>query len=109
MNLRKSFWSHPGNGSREKSESFGEWNCYLFAGRAGRKKLGFAFRAEANHAKIEQSSRHTAERDPCGQKVSVWQVESQSVRGKLPFLRWLALYNANRAGRIAFTNCFPDW
>jgi len=30
-------------------------------------------------------------------------------RGKLPFFRWLALSNANRAGRIAFANCVCDW
>src|SRR5260370_27909316 len=28
--------------------------------------------------------------------------------GKLPFFHWLALSNANRAGRIAFANCFLD-
>ncbi len=32
-----------------------------FREEPGEKKLGSAFRAEANHAKIEQSSRHTAE------------------------------------------------
>jgi hypothetical protein len=76
----------------------------------GKKKLGSAFRAEANHAKSRAViTRHTAEREACDQKVSVWQVESQSVSGKLPFLRGLALSNTNRAGRIAFANCFLDW
>ena len=43
------------------------------------------------------------------QKASVLEVESQSIVGRLPFFRWLALSNANRAGRIAFANCVCDW
>ena len=42
-------------------------------------------------------------------KASVLDVESQSIAGSyLPFFRGLALSKANRAGQIAFANCFPD-
>ncbi len=60
MNLRKVFWSHPGNGSPEKSESYGEWNFYLFAGRAGKKEVG-VLRSEQRLTtpKVEQSSQDT--------------------------------------------------
>jgi hypothetical protein len=75
---------------------------------SGEKKLGSASeqRPTTPKSSSHQDTRQSETR--AIQRVSVWQVESQSVRGKLPFLRWLALSNANRAGRITFANCFLD-
>lgn len=43
------------------------------------------------------------------QKAFLLEVESQSIAGSyLPFFRGLALSKTNRAGRIAFANCFID-
>ena len=138
VNLRKRFWSHPGNGSHEQAESFRRTKSLFIRGKRQEERSCMpAFRAETNHARMglhaglaapgaainrprQQPLRHTGGGNFARNARISWSEtrcdpESFSLarriaihRGKLPFFLWLALSEANRAGRIAFANCFLD-
>jgi hypothetical protein len=133
VNLRKRFWSHPGNGSHEQSESFRRAKSFFIRGKR-QKERSCMPRFEQRLTTLEwvctQASRLPARlsTDPASSHQGTqegetlpgtarisWSEtrcdpESFSLArriaihcGKLPFFLWLALSNANRAGRKAFS------